>query len=99
MKNINQIKYIGLAILAVILVSQSAEARDLVSAANSYTDTAKNIAKVVSLGGLIIGGIMFAIPGLDRFATRVFLGGVFSTCITYGAPIIISTANAIFGGL
>lgn len=90
---------IGLGILMLFVITHNAEARDLVSAANSYTETAKNVAKAVGVSGMLVGAIMFAVPGVDRFATRVFLGGLFSVVITYGAPMIVSAANLIFGGL
>lgn len=92
-------KSILVAMCLLLLFVQSAEARDLVSAANTYSEMAKSTAKAAGIGGLMAGGVCFAIPGLDRFALKVLLGGVFCIVIVFAAPVLMSLASAIFGGL
>ncbi len=89
---------IGVATIAVIWFGcNSALARDLDSAARSYTNTIKNIGQIMSVAGVIAGGICMQIPGVTQFGKNVLAGGLVGGLCSFGAPAFASLLTTVFG--
>ncbi len=84
---------------ALLIINTSAEARDLVSAANSATDVVKNVAQALSILGVVAGGALMQVPGAAQFARGVLVSGAVGVLCAFGAPAFISFIKQIFGSL
>lgn len=82
----------------IILKGSPVFARDFAGAGTAYTTSAKTIAENVALGGVFVGAAMFAIPGVNRYASKMLMGGAMATFCVYAAPSLKALATAIFGG-
>lgn len=80
------------------LNEQSAWARDLSSAAATYTSEIKTIGRAMSLAGVVAGGICMQIPGLGQFGKSVMAGALVGALCSFGAPALVTLLNQIFGG-
>ena len=87
--------FVGLAVLA--LGSDSAFARDLGSAAQSYTSTVKNIGQGMSVAGVVAGGVCMQIPGVSMFGRNVLAGGLVGGVCSFGAPAFVALLTTVFG--
>lgn len=89
---------LGVATIAVIYLGcDSALARDLDSAARSYTNTIKNIGQIMSVAGVIAGGIFMQIPGVAQFGKGVLAGGLIGGVCSFGAPAFAALLTSLFG--
>lgn len=99
----NKESVLGLCIVgaaAFVLFSlgcDSALARDLGSAARTYTSTIKTIGQVMSVAGVVAGGISMQVPGLAMFGRGVLAGGLVGGLCSFGAPAFASLLTTIFG--
>lgn len=84
--------------IAVLFGSDAAFARDLGSAAKSYTNTIKSIGQVMSVAGVIAGGICMQLPGVAQFGKGVLAGGLIGGVCAFGAPAFAALLNTVFGG-
>lgn len=84
--------------IAVLVGADAAFARDLGSAAKSYTNTIKSIGQVMSVAGVIAGGICMQLPGVAQFGKGVLAGGLIGGVCSFGAPAFASLLNTVFGG-
>lgn len=91
-------KSIFAAGIGCLLLADSALARDLVSASNSWVSTLKSVSQALSIAGVLAGGVMFQIPGMFQIGIRTLISGILGLVITFAAPGIVSLANSIFGG-
>ena len=88
---------IGLLLIG-ILSSNQVFARDLGSAARSYTNTIKSIGQVMSVAGVIAGGVCMQIPGAAMFGKNVLVGGLIGGLCSFGAPAFAALLSSVFGG-
>jgi hypothetical protein len=72
-------------------------ARDLGAAATSAVATAKNIARVLSIFGIIVGGVLMQLPGLNEFGKRTVGAGLVGCLCAFGGPALISFFEGVFG--
>lgn len=86
----------GVAILA--LSPQIASARDLDAAARTYASTIKGIGQVMSVAGVVAGGICMQIPGVAQFGKGVLAGGLVGGLCAFGAPAFAALLTTVFGG-
>lgn len=86
-----------LAILVTVLCEPSL-ARDLGGAATSAVNLAKNIARVLSVFGLVVGGILMQLPGLSDFGRRTMGAGIVGCLCAFGGPALVSFFQGVFGG-
>jgi hypothetical protein len=75
----------------------SALARDLDAAARTYTSTIKTIGQVMSVAGVIAGGVCMQIPGVTQFGKGVLAGGLVGGLCSFGAPVFASLLTTVFG--
>lgn len=73
-------------------------ARDLGGAATSAVNLAKNIARVLSVFGLVVGGILMQLPGLSDFGRRTMGAGIIGCLCAFGGPALVSFFQGVFGG-
>lgn len=85
------------AIAAALVIPELAHARDLGGAATSAVATAKNIARVLSIFGLIVGGVLMQLPGLTEFGKRTVGAGLVGCLCAFGGPALISFFESVFG--
>ena len=88
---------LGLVTLIFVLYPELAFARDLGSAASSAVSTAKTIARVLSVFGLIVGGMLMQLPGLSDFGKRTMGAGIVGCLCSFGGPALISFFETVFG--
>jgi len=82
----------------IILAGEPAMARDLGAAARTYTSTIKTIGQVMSVAGVIAGGICMQIPGVAMFGRSVLSGGLIGGLCSFGAPAFAALLTTVFGG-
>lgn len=90
-----------LAVGALVILSigcDAAFARDLGSAARTYTATIKTIGQVMSVAGVVAGGICMQLPGVGQFGRNVLAGGLIGGLCSFGAPAFASLLTTVFGG-
>lgn len=75
----------------------SAIARDLDAAARTYTSTIKAIGQVMSVAGVIAGGVCMQLPGVTQFGKGVLAGGLIGGLCSFGAPAFASLLTTVFG--
>ena len=85
---------------AVILIStiaiSSAEARDLVEAAQSAQTMLNRIGVAAISIGITVGGILYAL-GASQIGRMIFFSGLIGACAVLGAPALINLIGRIFG--
>lgn len=86
------------ACLIAVFIPEISFARDLPSAAQSYTSTLKTIAQAVSVAGVIAGGLLMQFPGAAGFGSSVLKGGCVGAVCAFGAPAFQSFLTSVFGG-
>ena len=84
--------------ITILVGTDAAFARDLGSAAKSYTNTIKSIGQVMSVAGVIAGGICMQLPGVAQFGKGVLAGGLIGGVCSFGAPAFAALLNTVFGG-
>jgi hypothetical protein len=82
----------------VVASGEPALARDLGAAARTYTSTIKTIGQVMSVAGVIAGGICMQIPGVAMFGRSVLSGGLIGGLCSFGAPAFAALLTTVFGG-
>jgi len=87
----------GAAIVVLAFGADMALARDLDAAARSYTSQIKTIGQVMSVAGVIAGGVCMQIPGVAQFGKGVLAGGLVGGLCSFGAPAFASLLNTVFG--
>ena len=87
----------ALAVMVCLADGNWAMARDLDAAARAYTNTIKSIGQVMSVGGVIAGGICMQIPGVAQFGKGVLAGGLIGGRCSFGAPAFVSLLTTVFG--
>lgn len=87
-----------IAAILMLLSSEPALARDLGAAARTYTSTIKTIGQVMSVAGVIAGGICMQIPGVAMFGRGVLSGGLIGGLCSFGAPAFAALLTTVFGG-
>lgn len=93
-----QVGMLGVAALAVYAIGcDAALARDLDAAARTYTSTIKTIGQVMSVAGVVAGGICMQIPGVAQFGRGVLAGGLIGGLCSFGAPAFASLLTTVFG--
>ena len=85
--------------IAALVISQSAEARELVQAASQWTDTAKSLAKVLGVAGILTGTVVMQFPGGASFGKKMLATGIFGTVCAFGASSFLSLLQQVFGTL
>lgn len=85
-------------VAACLLGSDLAMARDLGSAAKTYTSTIKLIGQGMSVAGVVAGGICMQLPGVAQFGKSVLAGGLVGGLCSFGAPAFVSLLTTVFGG-
>lgn len=93
--NKNIIHLIILISIALVL-TQAAEARDLVEAANSAQSLFNRIGVAAISIGITVGGILYAV-GMAMIGRMILMSGFIGACAVLGAPAIISLIGRIFG--
>jgi hypothetical protein len=91
-------KTFSIGIIAALIPVLAFAARDLSSAASSATSTAGTIAKAASTIGVLIGAIVYQIPGAAMWGRGVITAGLLGAGLAFGGPSIISLFRTIFGG-
>ena len=86
------------ALVILSIGCDSAFARDLGSAARTYTSTIKTIGQVMSVAGVVAGGICMQLPGVAQFGRGVLAGGLIGGLCSFGAPAFASLLTTVFGG-
>ena len=89
---------VGGGLLLGWLGCDAALARDLGSAATTYTNTIKTIGQLMSVAGVVAGGICMQIPGVANFGKGVLSGGLVGGLCSFGAPAFVSLLTNVFGG-
>lgn len=84
--------------LLVAIFCEPLFARDLGGAATSAVNLAKNIARVLSVFGLVVGGILMQLPGLSDFGRRTMGAGIIGCLCAFGGPALVSFFQGVFGG-
>lgn len=87
----------GAAVAVFVMGNDSALARDLDAAARTYTSTIKTIGQVMSVAGVIAGGVCMQIPGVTHFGKGVLAGGLVGGLCSFGAPAFASLLTTVFG--
>lgn len=87
---------IVIAVVACVL-TDSLLARDLGAAATSAVSSVKNIARALSVFGVIAGGALMQVPGVAEFGKRTLVGGLLGCLCSFGGPAFISAIESIFG--
>ena len=99
--NENQQKYIWIGVAIVVIglgFCADGFARDLGSAAVTYTNTLKNIGQAMSVAGVVAGGICMQLPGVANFGRNVLAGGLVGGVCSFGAPAFVGLLTSVFGG-
>ncbi len=87
------------SVVFTLILAGSAEARDLQQASNTYLNTIKNIAQILSPSGLIVGGMIMQIPSAEEFGKRILKGGLVGCLVAFGAPSFVALMRAMFGSI
>ena len=87
----------GLAAGIGLICGEGAWARDLPSAAASYTSNIKVIAQALSVTGIVAGGGLMQIPGAAGFGRKTLAGGLVGGLCAFGAPAFQSLMTTVFG--
>ena len=87
----------AITIAALCISSDVTYARDLDSAARTYTTTIKSIGQIMSVAGIIVGGICMQIPGVTMFGRHVLAGGLIGGVCSFGAPAFAALLTTVFG--
>ena len=99
MKNVNVFKEVGLVLCLGLLVSDLAQARDLVAASNSAVSVVKGVAQALAVLGIISGGIVMQLPGAGQFGKGILVAGIVGTLCAFGGQSFISLMQTVFGGM
>lgn len=84
--------------LLILFFVPTADARDLVDAAQQAQSLFNKIG-VAAVGiGITLGGILFAV-GAANIGRMMLISGFIGACAVLGAPAIISLIGKIFGSL
>jgi hypothetical protein len=89
--------YTFAAFVLIALLSDDAMAKDLASAAKTYTSTVKAVAQGLSVTGVIAGGLIMQIPGAASFGKKTLSGGILGALCAFGAPAITDLLTRVFG--
>jgi hypothetical protein len=84
-------------VAAALMLPELASARDLGAAATSAVATAKTVARILSIFGIIVGGVLMQIPGLNEFGKRTVGAGCIGCLCAFGGPALISFFEGVFG--
>ena len=87
----------GAAVVVYAFGCDAALARDLDAAARTYTSNIKTIGQVMSVAGVIAGGVCMQIPGVTQFGKGVLAGGLVGGLCSFGAPAFASFLTTVFG--
>jgi hypothetical protein len=87
------------SIIDILFLIESANARDLIGAANTATNQIKQLAQVTSVLGVIAGGFIMQIPGAGGFGRSVLISGLIGCLCAFGASAFVSLMRSIFGGI
>lgn len=91
-------KFVLFCIVAVFfLVCPEVYARDIVSASNTAVNTAKSVAQVLAILGVVGGGSVMQIPGLGEVGKRIAVSGLIGCACAFGAPAFMSLMRTVFG--
>lgn len=85
-----------LILTVVVMHASSAEARDLVEAAQSAQTMLNRIGIAAISIGITVGGILYAL-GASMVGRMVLFSGLIGACAVLGAPAIINLLGRIFG--
>lgn len=80
----------------ILILTSTAEARDLVEAMTSAQTLLNRIGIAAISIGITVGGIMYAL-GAAMMGRMVLISGFVGACAILGAPAIISLVAKIFG--
>ncbi len=97
MKDRTVIMSVALLGVVCLLFPELAYARDLGSAASSAVSTAKTIARILSVFGLLVGGTTMQLPGLSEFGKRTMGAGIVGCLCSFGGPALITFFENVFG--
>lgn len=89
-------RIICIAALIFVATHSTAEARDLVEAAQSAQTLFNRIGIAAISIGITVGGILFAI-GASNIGRMILFSGLIGACAVLGAPAIIGMLGRIFG--
>jgi hypothetical protein len=87
---------IGTLVLLTAVAASSAEARDLVEAAQSAQTVLNRIGVAAISIGITVGGILYAV-GASQIGRMILISGVVGACAVLGAPALINFIGRIFG--
>lgn len=85
--------------VCILIVSEPAVARDITAAATSAVTSVKNIARALSVFGVVAGGALMQFPGASDFGKRTLVGGLMGCVCSFGGPAFISAIESIFGSV
>ena len=86
----------GTVILISTIAISSAEARDLVEAAQSAQTMLNRIGVAAISIGITVGGILYAL-GASQIGRMILFSGLIGACAVLGAPALINLIGRIFG--
>lgn len=90
--------FLSASILLTLFFVPTADARDLVDAAQQAQSLFNKIG-IAAVGiGITLGGILFAV-GAAQVGRMLLISGFIGACAVLGAPAIISLVGKIFGSL
>lgn len=89
----------NITVVAFLFVPMVAfAARDLSSAASAAVNQATLIAKAASVLGVLVGAIIYQIPGAAMWGRGVITSGLIGAGLAFGGPTLIGLFRTIFGG-
>jgi len=93
----NIIIIITIILVLIIMPEIVFAARDITGAADTAVATAKNIGRIISVLGVVVGGVFYNIPGLSEFGRTTMIGGLIGAGLSFGGPSIVELFRNIFG--
>ena len=96
----NLIFYVPLTLsifFAFAILINAYAARDLTGPADTAVSTAKNIGRIISVLGVVVGGVFYNIPGLNQFGRTTMIGGLLGAGLSFGGPSLVELFRNIFG--
>lgn len=83
--------------LMIFILPELSHARGLNEASREIVNQAKTIARSLSVLGVIVGGIIFQIPGLAMYGRSTMGAGLMGCACSFGGPILIQLIQNLFG--
>jgi uncharacterized membrane protein len=91
-------RYLGFVLTLLLVPAIALAARDLTSATNAAVSQASSVAKAASVLGILVGAVVYQVPGAAAWGQRVMASGFIGAGLAFGGPSFLGFLRTVFGG-